>query len=88
MVAWAAASCAVRPSCSAATGERPLDESEVARIAELAAAGLIGIDRASQTVQPLPAYDDWLALAIPDRWRRLLAAWRARACARSRPACW
>ena len=48
-------------------GRAPLDESEVARIAELAAAGLIGIDGASQTVQPLPAYDDWLALAIPDR---------------------
>ena len=70
-------------------GRAPLDESDVARIAELAAApGLIGIDGASQTVQPLPAYDEWLALAIPDRWRWLLAAWRAWDGARSRPACW
>ena len=57
-------------------GREPRDEADIALLAELAAAaGLIGVDAGSQSVQPLAAYDEWLARSGPDRWRWLLAAW-------------
>ena len=57
-----------------------LDRSEVetARVIELAAAaGLVGIDAASDTALPLPAYDKWSELPVAGRWAHLVAAWMA-----------
>jgi len=51
-------------------------ETEAARIVELAAvAGLIAADRDAGSVMPSTACDDWLALAAPARWARLVSAW-------------
>ncbi|MCP3822013.1 helicase C-terminal domain-containing protein [Streptomyces sp. A3M-1-3] len=45
--------------------------------AELAyAAGLLASDgEADERYAPTPAYDDWLALPVQDRWARLAGAW-------------
>ena len=56
--------------------DRP--EVSVARVIELAAAaGLVGIDDATNAALPLPAYDRWSALPVAGRWSHLVGAWIA-----------
>ncbi len=51
-------------------------ELEAAQVIEIAAAaGLVTCARPGGQVLPLPAYDSWLALEVPDRWTRLALGW-------------
>jgi hypothetical protein len=51
-------------------------ELEAAQVIEIAAAaGLVTYARPGCGVLPLPAYDSWLALDVPDRWTRLALGW-------------
>lgn len=53
-------------------------ERDAARVIELAGvAGLVAADLVSGVALPTPAYDEWLALEVTDRWAHLVAGWLA-----------